>query len=45
MPIEGEIIPLEEMKDPVFSQKTMGDGFAIIPEKGISCFTCRWRGH
>ncbi len=25
------IIPLEEVKDPVFSQKMMGDGFAVVP--------------
>ncbi|MDQ0198710.1 N-acetylglucosamine-specific PTS transporter subunit IIBC [Neobacillus ginsengisoli] len=34
MPIEGEIIPITEVPDQVFSQKMMGDGFAIIPEKG-----------
>ena len=35
MPIEGEIIPLDEIPDPVFSQKMMGDGFGIIPSKGL----------
>lgn len=35
MPIEGEIIPITEVPDQVFSQKMMGDGFGIIPEKGI----------
>jgi N-acetylglucosamine PTS system EIICBA or EIICB component len=34
MPIEGEIIPLHEVPDQVFSQKMMGDGFAIVPSKG-----------
>ncbi|MEH7095856.1 N-acetylglucosamine-specific PTS transporter subunit IIBC [Neobacillus vireti] len=34
MPIEGEIIPITEVEDQVFSQKMMGDGFAIIPAKG-----------
>ncbi|MGN1344776.1 MAG: PTS glucose transporter subunit IIA [Traorella sp.] len=29
--VDGKCIPLEEVKDPVFSQKMMGDGFAIIP--------------
>ncbi|WP_110111706.1 glucose-specific PTS transporter subunit IIBC [Bacillus sp. CGMCC 1.16541] len=33
-PIEGEIVPLSEVPDQVFSQKLMGDGFAIIPTKG-----------
>ncbi|GEL06444.1 PTS sugar transporter subunit IIA [Rummeliibacillus stabekisii] len=31
MPLEGRIIPIEEVPDPVFSQKMMGDGFAIVP--------------
>jgi len=35
MPIEGEIIPLAEIPDPVFSQKMMGDGFGVIPSKGL----------
>lgn len=26
---DGTIIPMEEVKDPVFAQKMMGDGFAI----------------
>jgi N-acetylglucosamine PTS system EIICBA or EIICB component len=34
MPIEGEIIPLNEVPDQVFSQKMMGDGFGIIPTNG-----------
>ena len=34
MPIEGEIIPIHEVPDQVFSQKIMGDGFAIVPSKG-----------
>ncbi|UJL45086.1 PTS glucose transporter subunit IIA [Virgibacillus sp. NKC19-16] len=33
-PISGEIIPLEEVPDPVFSQKMMGDGIAIKPSEG-----------
>ncbi|ETT84101.1 PTS glucose transporter subunit IIA [Viridibacillus sp. FSL R5-0477] len=33
-PINGEIIPLGEVPDPVFSQKMMGEGVAIIPTNG-----------
>lgn len=31
-PVTGEFVPLEEVSDPVFAQKMMGDGVAIIPE-------------
>ncbi|WHY92961.1 N-acetylglucosamine-specific PTS transporter subunit IIBC [Neobacillus cucumis] len=34
MPIEGEIIPITEVPDQVFSQKMMGDGFGIVPANG-----------
>ncbi|MEI5988765.1 PTS sugar transporter subunit IIA [Enterococcus crotali] len=30
----GNLIPISEVNDPVFSQKMMGDGFAVIPESG-----------
>ncbi|MDQ0256633.1 PTS system glucose-specific IIA component [Evansella vedderi] len=33
-PINGEIVPLESVPDPVFSQKMMGEGVAIIPNNG-----------
>lgn len=32
-PIEGEIIPLTQVPDEVFSEKLLGDGFAIKPYK------------
>ena len=31
---DGEVIALEQVKDPVFSQKMMGDGFAVEPTNG-----------
>ncbi|MGB8452436.1 MAG: beta-glucoside-specific PTS transporter subunit IIABC [Anaerocolumna sp.] len=32
---EGNIVRLEDVQDEVFASKTMGDGVAIVPEKGI----------
>ncbi|WP_121610206.1 glucose-specific PTS transporter subunit IIBC [Mesobacillus foraminis] len=34
-PIKGEIKPITEVPDAVFSGKMMGDGFAIIPAEGV----------
>ena len=31
---DGEVKPITEVKDPVFSAKMMGDGFAVEPENG-----------
>ena len=33
-PVSGEIVALEEVPDPVFSEKMMGDGVAIKPTNG-----------
>ncbi|WP_121640891.1 PTS glucose transporter subunit IIA [Virgibacillus sp. Bac330] len=33
-PLNGDILPLEEVPDPVFSQKMMGEGIAIMPSDG-----------
>lgn len=32
-PVNGQIIKLENVNDPVFSSKAMGDGFGIEPEE------------
>ncbi len=33
-PLTGEIVALEQVPDPVFSEKALGDGIAILPEDG-----------
>ncbi|WP_420833058.1 glucose-specific PTS transporter subunit IIBC [Shimazuella soli] len=39
-PIEGKVVPLSEVPDQVFSQKMMGDGFAIVPSNGKIVAPC-----
>ena len=34
LPVKGEIIPITEVEDKVFSEKLMGDGFAVKPSEG-----------
>ncbi|MGP4039418.1 PTS sugar transporter subunit IIA [Gracilibacillus sp. D59] len=34
-PVSGKVVPLEEVPDPVFSEKMMGDGIAIWPENDL----------
>lgn len=36
-PVEGQIIPLENVNDDVFARKIMGDGIAIVPSQGVLC--------
>ncbi len=36
MPFDGEVVDLSQVPDQVFSQKMLGDGFAIIPSKGVN---------
>lgn len=33
-PLSGTVIPLEKVPDPVFAEKTLGDGCAIVPTDG-----------
>ncbi|MEQ7214694.1 PTS glucose transporter subunit IIA [Enterococcus asini] len=33
-PVAGEVIKIEEVADPVFNQKMMGEGFAVKPING-----------
>lgn len=34
LPVDGQYLPIEEVKDDLFSQKTMGDGYAVEPSNG-----------
>lgn len=34
-PLTGKIVSIEEVPDPTFSQKMMGDGIAIEPSEGV----------
>ncbi|NMF04311.1 PTS sugar transporter subunit IIA [Clostridium beijerinckii] len=34
-PVKGKTLPLTEVPDPVFAQKMVGDGLAIMPEEDI----------
>ncbi|MBM7661992.1 PTS system D-glucosamine-specific IIC component [Bacillus mesophilus] len=34
-PLAGEILPLDEVPDQVFSERMMGDGFAVLPNAGV----------
>jgi PTS system, glucose subfamily, IIA component len=34
-PLKGRIVPLSDVPDPVFAEKMMGDGFAIVPESNL----------
>lgn len=33
-PMEGKLIPMEEVPDETFASKALGDGVAVIPERG-----------
>ena len=33
-PCKGTVVPITEVPDPVFSEKVLGDGFAVIPAEG-----------
>lgn len=40
MPCDGKLIDITEVKDPTFSSKMMGDGFAVIPTSNVICSPC-----
>lgn len=33
-PLNGKVVNISEVPDPVFAEKMMGDGFAVIPSSG-----------
>lgn len=37
MPVNGELLDITQVPDPVFSEKMTGDGFAILPHEGTIC--------
>lgn len=39
-PISGNVVSIEEVDDPVFSEKMMGDGLAIEPTDGVVLAPC-----
>lgn len=39
-PADGEIKPITESSDPTFAQKTLGDGFVIMPAEGTVKAPC-----
>lgn len=36
-PADGTLVPIEQVPDPTFSMKLMGDGFAVKPANGTIC--------
>ncbi len=39
-PVDGLLVPIEEIPDPVFSQKMMGDGISVDPTSGLLVSPC-----
>lgn len=33
-PVTGQLLPMEQVADPIFSQKTMGEGYGVVPIDG-----------
>lgn len=38
--LSGKVVPIEEVKDEVFSSKSLGDGLAIDPEENVIVAPC-----
>ena len=39
-PADGQLIPMQDIPDPVFSSGTMGECMGILPDDGIICAPC-----
>lgn len=39
-PVSGKTVPIETISDPVFAQKTIGDGISVDPSSNILCAPC-----
>lgn len=39
-PVNGKLIPLEQVKDEVFAQKMIGDGAAVVPDDELIVAPC-----
>ena len=39
-PVSGKVQGLDQVNDAVFSNKTVGDGCAVVPEEGLICAPC-----
>ena len=35
-PFSGRVVPLDEVPDPVFAERMLGDGVAVDPEEGLA---------
>jgi glucose-specific phosphotransferase system IIA component len=35
-PLTGKVVPIEEVPDPVFSAKMLGEGLAVLPQTGVA---------
>lgn len=38
--VDGMCIPLEQVSDPAFAQKTLGEGIAIVPQNNVIAAPC-----
>ena len=44
-PVNGKVVPITQVPDPVFSDKVLGDGVAVIPTDGKFYSPVGWLLH